>query len=131
MHLNELCTKYSMQARFEALKAAYPGRRLLIVSNTAGAQSYDSQGKLAAEVEKGTGVTVLSHRVKKPGCGAEVMSYFQAHPETGVTSPAQIAVIGDRLSTDMMLANTMGSWGLWVRDGVVPHREKSLVGTTR
>ncbi|KAH8887348.1 HAD-superfamily phosphatase [Thozetella sp. PMI_491] len=112
--------------RFEALKAAYPGRRLLIVSNTAGAQSYDSQGKLAVEVEKATGVPVLPHRVKKPGCGEEIMSYFRSHPETEVTSPSQIAVIGDRLSTDMMLANMMGSWGIWVKDGVVPLGEKSV-----
>jgi phosphatidylglycerophosphatase GEP4 len=112
---------------FEALKAAYPGRRLLIVSNTAGALSYDSQRKLAVEVEKATGVTVLSHRVKKPGCGEEIMSYFREHPETGVSGPHQIAVVGDRLSTDMMLANMMGSWGIWVKDGVVPLKQKSIV----
>ena len=113
--------------RFDALRAAYPGRRLLIVSNTAGAKSYDVDGKLASEVEKATGVTVLPHRVKKPGCGDEIMSYFRAHPETGVTNPAHIAVVGDRLATDMMLANMMGSWGIWVKDGVVPHQQKSIV----
>ena len=119
-----------LQQRFEKLRAAYPGRRLLIVSNTAGALSYDPNRRLAEEVEKATGVTVLSHRVKKPGCGDEIMSYFSAHPETGVTSPNHIAVVGDRLTTDMMLANTMGSWGVWVRDGVVPLREKSMVSAT-
>ncbi|KAK1766203.1 Phosphatidylglycerophosphatase GEP4, mitochondrial [Phialemonium atrogriseum] len=112
--------------RFEALRAAYPGRRLVVVSNTAGALSYDSHRKLASEVEKSTGVAVLSHRIKKPGCGDEIMSYFRQHPETGVTSPHQIAIIGDRLSTDMMLANMMGSWGIWVKDGVVPLPEKSI-----
>jgi len=115
------------QQRFAALRAAYPGRRLLIVSNTAGATSYDVNGKLASEVEKATGVTVLAHRVKKPGCGHEIMSYFREHPETGVTSPAQIAIVGDRLATDMMLANMMGSWGFWVKDGVVPLHQKSIV----
>ena len=99
----------------------------MIVSNTAGALSYDSSRKLAEEVEKATGVTVLSHRVKKPGCADEIMSYFSAHPETGVTNPSQIAVVGDRLSTDMMLANSMGSWGVWVKDGVVPLHKKSIV----
>lgn len=97
------------------------------MSNTAGATSWDVDGKLASEVEKATGVTVLPHRVKKPGCGSEIMSYFCQHPETGVTGPHQVAVVGDRLATDMMLANTMGSWGIWVRDGVVPHQEKSIV----
>jgi phosphatidylglycerophosphatase GEP4 len=89
--------------------------------------SYDKDGKMAAEVAKSTGVTVLSHRAKKPGCGDEIMEYFRQHPETGVTRPHQIAVVGDRLFTDMMLANRMGSWGIWVKDGVVPLNEKSIV----
>lgn len=117
----------SAQERMEALKAAYPGRRLLIVSNTAGALSWDKDGKMASAVKRATGITVLPHGVKKPGCGDEIMSYFRAHPETGVTSPHQIAVVGDRLATDMMLANMMGSYGIWVKDGVVPHEKKSIV----
>lgn len=40
------------------------------------------------------------------------------HPESGVTHPSQVCVVGDRLFTDMMMANMMGSWGLWVKDGV-------------
>ncbi|KAK0635443.1 mitochondrial PGP phosphatase [Bombardia bombarda] len=121
---NEVYGAYKQ--RFEALRQVYPGRRLLIVSNTAGAASYDADRKLASEAEKATGVTVLSHWVKKPGCGDEIMSYFRDHPETGVTSPAHIAVVGDRLATDMMLANMMGSWGVWVKDGVVPLHQKSI-----
>ncbi|KAH7633397.1 mitochondrial PGP phosphatase [Sordaria sp. MPI-SDFR-AT-0083] len=121
---NEIYGDY--KERMEALKAAYPGRRLLIVSNTAGALSWDKDGKMASAVERATGITVLPHGVKKPGCGDEIMSYFRAHPETGVTSPHQIAVVGDRLATDMMLANMMGSYGIWVKDGVVPHEKKSI-----
>jgi HAD superfamily phosphatase (TIGR01668 family) len=116
--------------RFEALRKAYPGRKLLIVSNTAGALSYDKDSRLAAQVQEATGVTVLSHGVKKPGCGSEIMSFFKDHPETGVTGPHHVAVVGDRLTTDMMLANMNGSWGLWVRDGVVPLAQKSLVSAT-
>lgn len=115
------------QQHFEKLKAAYPGRRLLVVSNTAGATTWDKDLRLAAEVEKNTGVHVLSHSVKKPGCGSEIMEYFKKHPETGVTDPAHIAVVGDRLTTDMMLANMMGGWGFWIRDGVVPFQQKSFV----
>ncbi|TPX17273.1 uncharacterized protein E0L32_012263 [Thyridium curvatum] len=116
--------------RFAALRAAYPGRQLLIVSNTAGALSYDTSRKLAKEVEGATGVTVLSHSSKKPGCGNEIMEYFKSHPEAGVTHPSQIAVVGDRLTTDMMLANMMGSWGIWVKDGVVPLQQKSIFART-
>jgi len=101
----------------------------LIVSNTAGALSYDRQAKLAAQLEASTGVAVLAHRTKKPGCGAEIMDYFRSHPETGVQHPSEVAVVGDRLATDIMMANMMGSWGFWVRDGVVPLSEKSAVST--
>ncbi|KAI8958652.1 HAD-superfamily phosphatase [Daldinia sp. FL1419] len=112
--------------RFRQLQKEYPGRRLLIVSNTAGATTYDRDGHLLKELEAVTNVPVLAHRVKKPGCGDEIMAHFKAHPEVGVTHPSQIAVIGDRLMTDMMLANTMGGWGLWIRDGVKPLEKKSV-----
>jgi phosphatidylglycerophosphatase GEP4 len=115
------------QSRFAELKAAYPGRRLLVVSNTAGATSWDKNLKQASEVENNTEVPVLTHSIKKPGCGDEIMDYFIKHPETGVTHPSQIAVVGDRLTTDMMLANMMGGWGFWIKDGVVPIEKKSVV----
>jgi phosphatidylglycerophosphatase GEP4 len=99
----------------------------LIVSNTAGARSRDPHGEIAKEVEKTTGVTVLPHSTKKPGCGYEIMEHFKQYPETGVTRPDQIAVVGDRLTTDIMLANLMGSYGVWVKDGVIPPEEHSVV----
>ncbi|PFH60749.1 hypothetical protein XA68_10457 [Ophiocordyceps unilateralis] len=111
---------------FEALKRAYPGRRLLVVSNTAGAASWDSGLRQAAEVERNTGVAVLPHSTQKPGCGSEIMAYFRGHPETGVTDPSQVAVVGDRLMTDVMLANMMGAWAFWIRDGDVPAMKKSV-----
>jgi phosphatidylglycerophosphatase GEP4 len=49
--------------------------------------------------------------------------------DTGVTSPDQIAVVGDRLFTDVMMANLMGSWGVWIRHGVV--EEKNFVSFTK
>jgi phosphatidylglycerophosphatase GEP4 len=101
----------------------------LIVSNTAGAYSIDPSGRLASEVESATGVHVLPHSTKKPGCGPEIMEYFRKHPETGVTRPDQIAVVGDRLTTDVMMANMMGSYSVWVKDGVVLPEETSVVGS--
>ncbi|KAI9149364.1 Mitochondrial import inner membrane translocase subunit tim22 [Paramyrothecium foliicola] len=123
---NEVYPAYKHKEHFEALRAAYPGRRLLVVSNTAGAKSWDKDMALAAELEQNTGIFVLPHSTKKPGCGAEIMEYFRNHPETGVTDPAHIAVVGDRLTTDMMLANLMGGWGFWLRDGVVPMKQKNI-----
>jgi len=76
-------------------------------------------------------VTVLDHHVKKPGCKDEIMEHFARHPETGVTHPSQIAIVGDRLATDMMLANMMGSWGLWIQQGVKPMEQKGIVSHCR
>jgi ribonucleotide monophosphatase NagD (HAD superfamily) len=71
---------------------------------------------------------VLSHTAPKPhsGCADSIMSYFSSRPELGVTHPCQVAIVGDRLLTDIYLANTGGFYGLWVRDGVV--QETGLVG---
>ena len=85
----------------------------------------DPGGKQAEILEKATGVTVLRHSTKKPGCGAEVLSYFRNLHDSRVMKPSQIAVVGDRLFTDVMMANMMGSWSVWVKDGVV--EEKGLV----
>lgn len=97
------------------------------MSNTAGATTYDRDSQLKTRLESATGALVLSHHVKKPGCRDEIMAYFKDHPETGVTDPSQLAIIGDRLATDMMLANLMGSWGIWVKDGVKPLNQKNIV----
>ena len=70
-------------------------------------------------MQRNTGVSVLRHSTKKPGCGSSIMEHFHRHPDSGVTHPSQIAVVGDRLFTDIMLANIMGAQGIWVRDGVV------------
>ena len=105
-------------AHFARLRAAYPGAKLLIVSNSSGTGS--DPGHLEAErLERETGVTVLRHSTKKPGCGEEIMDFFRKNGDSGVESPAQVAVVGDRLFTDVMLGNLMGGWTVWVRDGVV------------
>ncbi|OAG02041.1 HAD-superfamily phosphatase [Paraphaeosphaeria sporulosa] len=118
-HTNEVHKPY--HDKFQELRRAYPGSKLLIVSNTAGTDSDKNQAE-AALLEKNTGVKVLRHSTKKPGCKEEVLSYFQQHPDAGVTSPSQIAVVGDRLFTDVMMANLMGSHGFWVRDGVIERK---------
>ena len=112
------------QTKFAELRKAYPGSRLLIVSNSAGTTS-DLSGKEADLLESNTGVKVLRHSTKKPGCRDEILNYFRRAPELDVTRPDQIAVVGDRLFTDIMMANMMGSYGLWIKNGVV--EEKGLV----
>jgi ribonucleotide monophosphatase NagD (HAD superfamily) len=53
------------------------------------------------------------------------MEYFTQAKDVSITSPSQIAVVGDRLLTDIMMANMMGSYGFWIKDGVTEH--KSIV----
>lgn len=116
---------YGWKEKFQALRDAYPGSRLLIVSNSAGT-SDDVEGKEAKLLEAATGVKVLRHSTKKPGCGPQIMEYFRDHAaDANVTSPNQIAVVGDRLTTDVMMANMMGFWSVWIKDGVV--NQKNLV----
>jgi phosphatidylglycerophosphatase GEP4 len=124
------------QEHFSLLHHQYPGSRLLIVSNTAGSVSSPSPSdpalSLAKVVAANTGVTVLTHSLKKPSCGKEIMDYFRNTDEKeGLRNirPDQIAIVGDRLLTDMCLANEMGSWGVWVKDGVVDLKSKSVVSS--
>ena len=107
------------KAKFEELRNAYPGSRLLIVSNSAGTGS-DRDHAEADLIERNTGVKVLRHSTKKPGCHEEIMDYLRNAPDAGVTAASQVAVVGDRLFPDVMMANVMGSYGVWIKDGVVP-----------
>ena len=70
-------------------------------------------------MEQATGVKVFKHSTKKPGCGPDVFNHLQNILKTRVKHPSQIAVVGDRLFTDVMMASMMGSWSIWIEDGVV------------
>lgn len=102
------------------MRSVYPKNGLLIVSNSAGTNS-DSGQLDAKALQRNTGVNVLIHRTKKPGCSGEVYGHFQSCPDSGIEHAGQIAVIGDRLLTDVVMANLMGSWSIWIRDGVIPN----------
>ena len=90
----------------------------MIVSNSAGTRS-DPEGKEAALLEEATRVEVFRHSTKKPGCGLDVLKHLQKMAKIRVKHPGQVAVVGDRLLTDVVMANMMGSWSIWIKDGVV------------
>ncbi|KAI9744787.1 MAG: hypothetical protein M1818_001712 [Claussenomyces sp. TS43310] len=123
-HTNEIYKPY--EEHFSRLRQHYPGARLLIVSNTAGAASVDPSRSQAESLSTSTGVHVLQHRHKKPGCSAEIMDYLRSQKETINVRPEQVAVVGDRLMTDAVMANVMGAYGVWVKDGVVSRDRKSV-----
>lgn len=101
--------------QWEKLKKYYPGKALLIVSNTAGSDD-DFELNDSQNIEQRTGVHVLQHSTKKPGCYGEILKYF--HDNKIVNSADEIVVIGDRLFTDIMMANLMGASGIWLKQGV-------------
>ena len=89
----------------------------MIVSNSAGTND-DHHGKEAEILEAATGVEVFRHSTKKPGCAIDVLNYLRSGNVPGLTRPDQIVVVGDRLFTDVIMANMMGAWSIWVKDGV-------------
>lgn len=101
----------------ESPEFAHSPHSVLIVSNTAGSSSavhHEAEAKLL-EAELGLPVLRQHPARKKPFCGPDILAYFKEH---GVTDdPREIAVVGDRLATDVLLAREMGSWSIWCRDG--------------
>ncbi|KAL8812203.1 MAG: hypothetical protein Q9200_001208 [Gallowayella weberi] len=110
------------QDKISSLFRTYPPPHLLIVSNSAGSTTSDPHNTQASLLASTTSIPVLKHSTKKPGCGTQILNHFLHAPGSRVTSADQIAVVGDRLFTDVMLANLMGSWSIWVRDGVIENR---------
>ena len=96
---------------------AHNSNSILIVSNTAGSSPSAAHESEAQTLEQELGIPVLRQKEgsKKPLCSKEVLAFFR---EKGVTdNPNEIAIVGDRLATDVLLAREMGSWSVWCRNG--------------
>lgn len=111
---------------------------VLLVSNTIGASpKYDAQkqaveaelAKLKIDVLTTTTTTttaaagdlsrrprVTGRQAKKPLNYPHILAHLRERKV--VCSPYEIAVVGDRLATDVLMAGYMGAWSVWVRDGV-------------
>ncbi|KAG9043440.1 hypothetical protein FS837_009526 [Tulasnella sp. UAMH 9824] len=143
---------------WEECKEVFGRDNVLIVSNSAGTKS--DAGLIQAEsVSHHLGVPVLAHTTKKPGCIKPILRYFaERHPPPSSSSPPphaptsptrlsnlfsrfspppqnhpKIIVVGDRLCTDVLMANRIGSsalaiWttGLWVRESMFLRRLERL-----
>ena len=108
-------------SKLEKLKASpefsHNKSSILIVSNTAGSTSAGEHEDEALFLEQELGIPVLRQQPgrKKPLCGPDVVAFFKEH---GVTNdPAEIAFVGDRLATDVIVAHQVGSWSFWCKDG--------------
>lgn len=45
-----------------------------------------------------------------------------------ISEPGEIAVVGDRLGTDVLMAGMMGSWSVWCKEGVFEEGEVGKPG---
>ncbi|KAI8617116.1 mitochondrial PGP phosphatase-domain-containing protein [Chytriomyces sp. MP71] len=89
-------------AAWEQCLGQFGRDNVVIVSNSAG--SADDAGGLEADrIERALGVKVLRHTEKKPGGARFLLAHFNAF------EPAQMAVVGDRLLTDIVYANALGA----------------------
>ncbi|PCH35782.1 hypothetical protein WOLCODRAFT_166487 [Wolfiporia cocos MD-104 SS10] len=90
---------------------------VLVVSNSAG--SHLDAGEIQAEaVSHALSVPVLRHASPKPSyaCIASIRAYFASLPAP--VRDAELIVVGDRLMTDVVLANRMARY----RSSSSPHR---------
>ncbi|KAF3483644.1 uncharacterized protein GIQ15_02968 [Arthroderma uncinatum] len=101
---------------------------ILIVSNTAGSdprskryeedaqkieeELHDLRIKVYRAPERKLGAAPM----KKPFSYNGVLGYLK---DRGVVESAEeVAVVGDRVGTDVIMASMMGAWSVWTRDGV-------------
>ncbi|KAJ5726747.1 uncharacterized protein N7483_008104 [Penicillium malachiteum] len=93
---------------------------ILIVSNRAGSHpNFDSEVKSLESQLEHLQIPVFrlpAGTEKKPFCGEEVVNWFKEREV--ITSPNEIAIVGDRLGTDVLMAGMMGSWSVWCKEGV-------------
>ncbi|KIM20182.1 hypothetical protein M408DRAFT_328111, partial [Serendipita vermifera MAFF 305830] len=134
----------ALHSSLQLCKATFTPDRVLIVSNSSGTPSEDPGYIEAESVQRQLGCRVLRHNHKKPSrrCAKEIVDYFtglddiEKHPSRvnpGVSSPLssevqqqrqpKIILVGDRIMTDILLANEMGAYGiyttrLWEREAL-------------
>lgn len=75
-------------------------------SNSCGASDFDTKFKLAETFEQLNGIKVIRHNHKKPNGAESILKHFD-----GMVF-GEIAFIGDRLLTDMLMANEAGFFSI-------------------
>ncbi|CAB4382646.1 unnamed protein product [Rhizophagus irregularis] len=127
---NTLTTPYSdeiyppFKSAWEESKKIFGNENLIIVSNSSG--TGDDPGFIQAEaIEKSLGVYVLRHMSKKPSCGQELLSHFAAY------NPHTIAIIGDRVFTDVLFGNLNGMFTVFTRKIISKKRDNFMATMIR
>ncbi|KZO93893.1 hypothetical protein CALVIDRAFT_566122 [Calocera viscosa TUFC12733] len=112
-------------------RKAFGPDRILIVSNSAGT-SKDASFLQAEALTRNLGAPVLLHEAPKPWVVKSILHYFAALPSLSSASvspeskteatqsrkpaPPRLVVIGDRISTDIVLGSRLvGSFSIWTK----------------
>jgi len=126
-------------------RQAFGEGNVLVVSNSAGTPQYDAGGIQAESITYYLQVPVLRHNTPKPGysCIQGVRNYFGSLPSP--VKDDELVVIGDRVFTDVVMANRMKSgdsgrgplsiWttGVWTKEamGMRWFEKKAVEGVTK
>lgn len=99
--------------------------RVLIVSNSMGSsddpsyvQVKEFQQNYQEDTKSNVTLPILKHNHKKPGCNQQIIHHFESMHGIGNVKSEEIAVIGDRLFTDVLMANQMGSLAVYLQQGI-------------
>ncbi|XBW35321.1 hypothetical protein QEN19_000887 [Hanseniaspora menglaensis] len=71
-------------------------------------------------------LNVIEHNHKKPGCYPEIIRHF-IHEKKLCDDPSEIAIIGDRLFTDVLMGNLMKSFPIYLQTGVLLKNSNPLI----
>ncbi len=91
--------------KIDEFRKVFSGR-VAVLSNSAGS-SDDPQFKEAASAESGLGLPILHHRRKKPACINDIKRFARCRTD-------EIALIGDRIITDIAFGNMYGMYTILV-----------------
>lgn len=98
---------------WEECRQAFGEGNVLIVSNSAGTPQFDGGGIQAESIKHHLKAPVLFHKSLKPShsCIHSVRNYFSSLPAP--IQNRELVVIGDRIFTDIIMANRMKSLAIW------------------
>lgn len=71
-------------------------------------------------------LNILEHNDKKPGCHTQIANYFIKDKKL-CDSVSEIAIIGDRLFTDVLMGNIMRAFPVYLQTGVRLNEKNPLI----
>ena len=110
-------------AILEECKGAFGIKNIAMLSNSVGSKD-DKGNHEARAVEKSMEIAVIRHALKKPAVHDDIMHHFNAREED------KIAIVGDRILSDVVLGNSLGMFTIYV-DPLNVSKENKIVRCVR